>query len=184
MKNRFVVCICIACALILCVICSVQIWSVNKRYPDTVVKSASYGEIVSLDGFEMRLTDVKYMDYEEIKKEYNDSISQSIYEKYSRYYEQTFILAGIEIKNTNNEEKSIELYQTVLGNNTTSNGVDVELFGLFNEKQDLLCPALQSGESVNVVLTYSFLNRYFKNEKVDGMWLTLSLYPEKNVIKL
>ena len=177
MKNRILILVSLLCVSIIIICCTIKIVEVNKRYPDTVVINVPYGEKTEYKNFELQIQDTKYIDYDELKS-LNGNVSE-LYDKYEKYYNQTFALIELQIKSCSDKAGNVELYQTVLGNNTSSNGVDVDLFEKFNDSSELLCPKLQPDESVRVVLTYSFLNQYFKNEKIDNMGLIVSLYPQK-----
>lgn len=180
-KRRIIVPFGMTIAVCLIVYCVLTIRDVNQRYPDTVVTEVPYGEKIAYKDIEFMIKDVQYMDYEGLKA-LCSNVTDKSYEKYEPYYEQTFALIEAEVKNIGSHDENVELYQFVLGNDTYSNGIDTELFGSFNTGEELLCPDIKPGESVNVVLTYNFLNQYFKNGKIENMGLIVSLYPQKIIM--
>ena len=93
------------------------------------------------------------------------------------------MFVDIKITNRNENETNLEVYPFTAESGAWMNGVNLDIFGLFNANQTL-SPSLKPGEIILLRLPFDLLEEHFSKSswaKIDQrkFVLVLSLYPVK-----
>lgn len=169
--------------LIFWFICVIRI---NLKYPDPKIQKHELNEVAELDGFEVSVSKMEFLDEGSTKELFADEIE--------RYGDCRCILVYITVKNNRSEKARIELYPFVLESDAWKNSVIMSAFLKVNEEyvtegRATLQPEIEAGGTYECILTYSiakvsFTENQWKGLKNRNYNLVLSLYPVKKSIQL
>lgn len=166
-------------------------YKVNKEIPQAQRIEVCENEVILIDDIEFQVNTTTIYDYEELIRAYEKAGNLEWYQRYNEEYGLSFIFSEMTMKNIGGEDKTVNVYDFVIGTLTGSNGMSMDLFEIANDSIELMSPTIKSGEEVTVILTFSYVNGYingdlYKKGKMEDeeFELILSLYPVRRSIHL
>lgn len=166
-------------------------YKVNKEIPQAQRIEVCENEVILIDDIEFQVNTTTIYDYEELIRAYEKAGNLEWYQRYNEEYGLSFIFSEMTMKNIGGVDKTVNVYDFVIGTLTGSNGMSMDLFEIANDSIELMSPTIKSGEEVTVVLTFSYVNGYingdlYKKGKMEDeeFELILSLYPVRRSIHL
>jgi hypothetical protein len=171
--------------IILSLIFTIRYININHKYPPPVYKKHNLNEPVKYESLEVKATDFKIMNANEIQE------LGSVYEEITTPDDKNIkcIVAKILIKNSSARKMNLEVYPFTLESLGYSNGIDQGLFNVLNGKDSTMVPDLEPNEELILLLPFTIIEKQFTKPDWDNIvkrkfQLVLSLYPEKKFIVL
>lgn len=164
---------------------------VNKEIPQAERIEVREKEAMLFDDMEFKVNKTYIYDYGELNAVYEKAKDLEWFSRYNEEYGLSFIFSELTIKNMGSEEKTVNVYEFIIGTLTGSNGMSPELFEIANGSIELMSPTVRSGEEVTVILTFSYVNGYINGDlyrkgkmEEEDFELILSLYPVRRSVHL
>lgn len=160
-------------------------YAINTAFPNPVIKSCSIGQIANVNGYSVQVLSKKMYTKSELNPTLQDMIPTNFPE-----LQDDFRICVVEVKfqNLNEVEAPLEVFRFMLQSGAWANGIDHEIFDIFNPegKLNMVC---KPNEEKTLLLTYSVIKKNFHEQdwvNIDqrNFDLVLSVYPEKGLIHL
>ena len=196
-KKRIIILVVLFLFMFSIVSCSIiRISYINRIFPDPVIKSHMIGEIITGGNVSICIDEAELYNGDEIESKYNFT-NPAQNEDGTRITGDQFKVLTIchSVINNTNEAQEISLAQFYAESLTWSNGIDAQLFPVFNSDNkdtDYLDPQrieLTPNQIKKVYLTYTMFHFQFnpiewEKIKIDNFDLSLSRYPVKHIVTL
>lgn len=163
---------------------------VNRLYPNPEKGMYSLGEEISYHDFKLKVNSCEMLRLEDFLGEHPDFQAQLESLKYLEPGAQANVmLVSMDISNTSDTEKYIELYDFTAESLDWFNGADMELFNLLNGNEVSLQPTLSPQQKISVVLPYYMYDFQFSQNAWEDIGnrsfqLVYQLYPVKNGVRV
>lgn len=161
----------------------IRVVYINNKYPNPVVKKYDSSQSVIINGYEIKIESKKMYKMDQLPNE----IKNNLYRDFPELKQDFRIcLLKVNFKNIGQSEKKFQVYNLYLQSKAWANGIDSEMFHMFNQDTELEISCKQN-DDVSLLLPYAISKQAF-NEKdwnmIDKRYfdLILSVYPKKVLI--
>ena len=186
LKKILPVIILIPCVLMFCFF----YLRVNKQYPNPAIEICPFGKETEYNGFTLKVNSFNMLSIPEFLEKYPNFQKQL---ESLNYFEPgtqaNVMLISMNISNTADMEKHIELYDFTAESLDWFNGADMELFNLLNGNDISLQPTLSPNQKISVIMPYYMYNFQFSQDVWEDIGnrsfhLVYQLYPVKKEIRV
>lgn len=179
----------VAVSIVVCVLAAafgIRYKKLNEKYPAAVVMEYSYGDIITLEGFQIKYTNREVLDQEDFFEKYQ--VEDEI-KGYYEHYPTKFLVAEFWIKNIETEENNYyrAFSEDAVEYQAFANGEDINFLKYVNE-DDEWDGYLEPEEEKVIKLVYPIpksllTKKHWENAKELDYAVVLRNYREKIVIR-
>lgn len=129
----------LAIFIIVCVLAAafgIRYNALNEKYPAAVVKEYSYGDIITLEGFQIKHTDREVLNQEDFFEKYQ--VEDNEVKEYYEHHPTKFLVAEFWIKNIEAEENNYyrAFSEDAIEYQAFANGEDINFLEYVNEDDE------------------------------------------------
>ena len=197
MKKKVII---VAVIILILTVWGIQVYTFNKKYPDSKREVYNMGEmvpfekdvvyLVSMEGYEVRVDESTICTYEEFLEKYNVSAEKK--KEIDEYYmapPQKIYDIVITLKNNKSTAEGVYFAEWLVQSNDIYIDFNEMLFSAANPDIPGSAVALRDNTEMQFHLTYNlreerFTKKAWSNIENYKMWLTITDYPKKKMIAL